>query len=191
MSSFFSNFNMLEIFFMICAAIGGFFVFIKFILQLVGADTDTDISADTAIDVHHLDSDEGFQLLSLYGLSSFFMMFGLVGLALYRQSKVGISFSVIGAVVAGFISVWVIGKIFKAATRLQSSGTMQTSDAIGCKGTVYLTIPQGGVGRVTLNIRNHLREFDAVGAHGEKIVTGTPIRVVEANGTTLLVETTT
>jgi len=180
MTSLFSGFNMLEIFFLLCAAIGSFFVVAKFFMQLIGAD----VSGED----YHMDSDHGFQLLSLYGLSSFFMMFGLVGLALYRQSQVGIPFTVIGAVAAGLASVWAIGKIFKVATRLQSSGTLQTSEAVGCQGTVYLTIPQEGTGRVTVNIRNHLREFDAIGANGEKIATGTPIRVVEVQGTTLVVE---
>jgi len=178
---------MLEIFFIACATIGGFFVFTKFILQLMGADADAD-TGDISVDHSHFDSDKGFQLLSLYGFSSFFMMFGLVGLALYRQSRAGMPLSIIGAVAAGFASVWIIGKIFKVATRMQSSGTIQTSDAIGCNGTVYLTIPQGGIGRVTLNIRNHSREFDAVGVNGDKIATGTPIRVIDINGSTLLVE---
>lgn len=185
--TFFSDFSMLEIFFLACAAIGSFFVFIKFIMQLVGVGMD--MVADISIDEHHADSDIGFRLLSLYGLSSFFMMFGLVGLAIYRQCQGGISLSVAGAAVAGFASVWIISKIFKITTRLQSSGTLQISDAIGCQGTVYLTIPQGGIGRVTLNIRNHLREFDAIGIRGEKIVTGTSIHVVEVKGTTVLVET--
>lgn len=187
MTSLFSDFNKLEIFFIACAAIGSFFVFTKFILQLLGAHADTD-TGGISIDESHSDSDMGFQLLSLYGFSSFFMIFGFAGLAFYRQSQIGSTFSIIGAVAAGLVSVWIIGKIFKTATRMQSSGTLQTSDAIGCNGTVYLTIPQGGVGRVTLNFRNHLREFDAAGAHGEKIDTGALIRVVKVNGTTLLVE---
>ena len=153
----------------------------------MGADADAD-TGDISVDSSHFDSDKGFQLLSLYGLSSFFMMFGLVGLALSKQSQTGIPFSIIGAVIAGFVSVWIIGKIFKTATHLQSSGTIQTSDAVGCNGTVYLTIPKGGIGRVTLNIRNHSREFDAVGVHGNAIATGTPIRVIDVTGTTLLVE---
>ena len=187
MTAFFSGFSMLEMFFLICAVIGAFFVFTRFIMQLIGAGTDADIPMDE----QHADSDTGFQLLSLYGLSSFFMMFGMVGLALYRQSQAGTVFSIIGAVAAGLAAVWIIGKIFKTATRLQSSGTLQTSDAVGCQGTVYLTIPQGGVGRVTLNIRNHLREYDAAGGRGEQIGTGTLVRVVEVKGTTLIVETIT
>ena len=42
----FSDFNGLEIFFLVCAIIGGFFVFMKLIMQFVGGDTDTDAGAD-------------------------------------------------------------------------------------------------------------------------------------------------
>jgi membrane protein implicated in regulation of membrane protease activity len=184
----FSDFNGLEIFFLVCAIIGGFFVFIKLFMQFAGGDTDTNVSVDTDMDAGHVDSDIGFSLLSMHGLSAFFMMFGLVGLALYRQSQAGVVISMIGAVVAGVISVWVISKIFQSATQLQSSGTLKTSDAVGSTGTVYLTIPEGGTGRVTLNFQNRLREFDATEKNGTELPTGTPIRVVQVNANILVVE---
>ena len=155
----FSDFNGLEVFFLACAIIGGFFVVVKLFMQFIGGDTGADV--DTDFDAGHLDSDIGFRLLSMHGLSAFFMMFGLVGLALYRQSQVGVAISMIGAVMAGLISVWVMSKIFQAAIQLQSSGTLKTSDAVGSTGTVYLTIHEGGTGRVSLNFQNRLREFDA------------------------------
>lgn len=182
----FSNFNGLEMFFLVCAIIGGFFVLIKLILQFVGGDTDT--GGDIDIDAGHVDSDVGFRLLSMHGLSAFFMMFGLVGIALYRQSQVEVMISIIGAVVAGIFSVWVIGKIFQWAMRLQSSGTLKTADAVGCAGTVYLTLPKGGTGVVSLNFQNHLREFDATGQNGAEIPSGTPVRVVKVNANVLVVE---
>jgi len=184
----FSDFNGLEIFFLICAVIGGFFVFIKLVLQFIGSDANTEIDVDSDIDIDHADSDVGFRLLSLQGLSAFFMMFGLVGLALYRQSRMGIVISNIGAVVAGLVSVWVIAKLFQAASRLQSSGTLKTEDAVGCTGTVYVTIPNGGTGQVNLNFRNHLREFNATEKNGVEVPTGTPVRVVQVNANVLVVE---
>jgi membrane protein implicated in regulation of membrane protease activity len=184
----FADFNGLEIFFLICAVIGGFFVLLKLITQFAGGDSDTGIGVDSDIDTHHADSDIGFRLLSMYGLSAFFMMFGLVGLALYRQSQAGIIISMVGAVAAGLASVWVIGKIFQGAARLQSSGTLQTADAVNSTGTVYLTIPTGGTGRVSINFRNHLREFDAVEKNGAEVPSGTPIRVVRVNANVLVVE---
>ena len=186
----FSDFSGLEISFLICAIFGGFFVVVKLILQFVGGgvDTDGDFSGEIGVDGGHADSDVGFRLLSLHGLSAFFMMFGLVGLALYRQSQVGVILALAGAMVAGLISVWIIGKLFQGAVRLQSNGALKTADAVGCTGTVYLTIPEGGTGRVSLNFLNHLREFDAAEKSGTKVPTGTPVRVVKVNAHVLIVE---
>ena len=186
----FSNFNGLEMFFLACAIIGGFFVLVKLIMQFVGSDTHTGVGADTDIGVsaEHVDSDVGFRVLSMHGLSAFFMMFGLVGLALYRQSQMGVIISILGAVAAGSASVWVIGKLFQGAARLQASGTLKTADAVGSTGTVYLTIPAGGTGRATINFQNRLREFDASEKNGAEVPTGTPIRVVEVKANLLIVE---
>lgn len=184
----FSDFNGLEVFFLACAIIGGFFVVVKLFMQFAGGDSDTHVGVDTDIDTGHVDSDIGFRLLSMHGLSAFFMMFGLVGLALYRQSQAGVVISIIGAVVAGIISVWVISKIFQSAAQLQSSGTLKTSDAVGSTGTVYLTIPARGTGRVSLNFQNRLREFDATEKNGTEVPTGTPICVVQVNANILVVE---
>ncbi|HIJ78688.1 MAG: hypothetical protein OEY01_06130 [Desulfobulbaceae bacterium] len=186
----FSDFNGLEIFFLASAIIGGFFVVVKLILQFVGSDTDTDfgVDSDLDIDAQHIDSDVGFRLLSMHGLSAFFMMFGLVGLASYRQSQLGVVISIVGAVVAGMVSVWIIGKLFEGAAGLQSSGTLKTADAIGSTGTVYLSIPKGGTGRVSLNFKSRLREFDAVERNGNEVPTGTPVSVVKLNANILVVE---
>ena len=185
----FTDYNGLEMFFLVCAVIGGALVLIKLVLQFLGVDHDTDIDIDTDVEAGHPGSDEGFRLLSLHGLSSFSMMFGLVGLALYRQSGFGVAISLAGAAVAGLASVWIIGKLFQSAVRLQSSGTLKTEDAVGCNGTVYLTIPPGGTGRVNINFRNRIREFDAVEKRGMTVATGTPVRVVEVRANILVVET--
>jgi len=186
----FSDFNGLEMFFLACAVIGGFLVLFKLIMQFVGGDTHIhDMGGDISMDSGHVDSDVGFRILSIHGFSAFFMMFGLVGLAFYRQSQMGVFISIIGAVAAGMASVWVIGKLFQGAARLQSSGTLKTADAVGSTGTVYLTIPEGGVGRVSLNFQNRLREFDAIEKNGIAVPTGTPVRVVQVKVNILVVET--
>ncbi len=177
-------------FFLGCAVIGGFFVLVKLVLQFIGGDSEADVGVDgdVGFDAEHVDSDIGFRALSIQGLSAFFMMFGLVGLALYRQSQLEVLVSIVGAVAAGLFSVWVMGKLFQMASRLQSSGTLQTADAVGCTGTVYLTIPEKGTGRVSLNFKNHLREFDAIEKNGAEIPTGTPVRVVQVRASVLVVE---
>jgi membrane protein implicated in regulation of membrane protease activity len=192
MAEFFSQYNGVELFFLSCAAIGGFFVLMRFVLLFVGMDHSShgDMGAGASdIDGHHTDSDIGFKLLSLQGVTSFLMMFGLVGMALYNQSNMGIAVSMTGAIIAGLGSVWIIAKMFSVVIKLQSSGTIPIDSTVGAQGKVYLTIPQNGSGRVLINVRNSLREYDAVSQDNTKIETGVPIRVVWVDGNVLVVET--
>lgn len=184
----FAGMNGFETFFLLCAIIGSFFLVVRMVMQFVGADVDADADFDVDIDADHIDSDVGFKVLSLQSLTAFLMMFGLVGLALYRQNGVCFTGSMVGACLAGLAAVWVIGRLFAWFDRLQSSGTLRISQAIGCKGSVYLTIAAGGSGRVTIDFHNRLREFDAVAEHGGEIPTGTPVEVVKVNAQILVVK---
>ena len=184
MKALFAQFNGVEMFFLMCALIGGIFVLFRLIIQFAGLDHDT-----ANIDAHHADSDVGFKILSLHSLTSFLMMFGLVGLALYRQSKIGVSISIIGGGIAGLFSVWVIKKLFSIIEKLQSSGTISIDSTVGTQGKVYLRIPENGTGRVLINVNNSLREYDASSNDGTSIETGNPIRVIWVDGNVLVVET--
>ncbi len=186
----FSDMNVFELFFLICAVVGGFFVVARLVLQFVGAvdDFDTAGEIDLDVDAEHTDSDVGFKLLSMHSLTSFLMMFGLVGLALYRQSGVGFIFSIFGATLAGLFSVWIISRLFALFSGMQSSGTLKTAESVGSTGTVYMTIPEGGTGRVTINFKNRLREFDASAVGGASLETGAVVKVVQVNGNILVVE---
>ncbi len=182
-----SSFDSMEIFFLCCAIIGGAMVLIKIIMQFMGSGADTEVGGG-GVDAHHANPDVGFKLLSIHGLAAFLMMFGLVGLALYRQNHAGSLIALAGAVAAGLASVWVIGNLFKLAVNLQSSGTLKTSDAVGSLGTVCLTIPDKGQGQVNINFRGRLREFEAMEKNGVELLTGTSIRVVAINANVLIVE---
>ena len=184
MAKIFNQFNGVEVFFLICAIVGGIFVLIRLIMQFIGADHHDAHHFET----NHTDSDVGFTMLSLHGLTSFFMMFGLVGLAVYRNVQLGIFISIFCAIAAGLASVWFIGKLFFLAMKLQSSGTITIDHTIGTQGKVYLTIPENGTGRVLINVNKSLREYDASSHNEKEISTGTPIRVVWVDGNILVVE---
>ncbi len=191
MGTYFSQYSGIEIFFLICAFAGGFFVIMKFIMQFMGMGGDGSDSVDLDshnIDTHHSDSDAGFHVLSLHGISSFFMMFGLVGLAMHRQSSMGVIISLLGAVIAGCASVWGIGKMFKLANKMKSSGTISIENTVGAQGKVYMRIPEKSSGRVLVTVNNSLREYDATSNDSKAIDTGTPIRVVWVDGNVLVVE---
>lgn len=191
MNTLFEHFNGLETFFLVCAIIGGAFVSIRLVMQLIGIGHDGGGDLDTGghdFDSHHADSDVGFKVLSLHGLTSFLMMFGLVGLALYRQSRMGTVVSIVGAFAAGVVSVWIIKKLFSLILKLQSSGTISIDSTVGAQGRVYLNIPEKGTGRVLVNVNNSLREYEAASSDEKEISTDTPIRVIYVDGNVLVVE---
>ena len=198
MEKVFGGFSGLEIFFLACAVLGGFLFLLRTILQIIGSHHDVDSSMDSDGDfdhgdfdhgdAEHADSDASFKILTLNGLTSFFIMFGLTGLAMYRQGAVGSLFSIVGAAVVGVATVWLLGKILSSAKKLQSSGTIDTVGAIGSEGTVYATIPATGTGSVQVIVKDRLREFDAVSHNKEVIRTGERIKVVWVNGNILVVE---
>jgi len=103
MAGAFTDLTGLELFFLICAFLGGAMFLIRLVLQMVGGNSDVDTDIDVGhADVVHADSDVSFKLLTLQGLTAFFMMFGLVGFVLLRESKAGIAIAIAGALARTF-----------------------------------------------------------------------------------------
>jgi membrane protein implicated in regulation of membrane protease activity len=178
MIEWFASHNGIEQLFLLSGIVGGIIILFQLILMIIGLDHHgTDV---------HVDSDAGFQALTIQGVSSFFAMFGVVGYTLYHGALLGAAVAIIGAVAAGSFSMWLIQKIFRSMMKLQTSGTVSLYAAVGSEGSVYLTIGKDG-GRVQINFANRLREFDAVSADGSTIPTGTPIRVQSVSANTLVV----
>jgi membrane protein implicated in regulation of membrane protease activity len=178
MIEWFASHNGLEQLFLLGAIVGGLILFLRLILMIAGIDHH---GADI-----HMDSDAGFQALTVQGISAFFTMFGVVGYMLHHNAVAGVVLAIVGAVVAGVCSMWLIHAVFRAMLRLQSSGTVSLFAAVGSEGSVYLTVGKDG-GRVQINFANRLREFEAVSADGSTLPTGTAIRVQSVTANTLVV----
>ena len=180
MTEWFASYNSVEQLFLLAGIVGGLVLVFRLILTIAGLDH------HGGIDAVHVDSDAGFQALTIQGISSFFTMFGVVGFVMYHNAALGLVLALAGAVAAGVVSVWIIQKVFRSMLRLQSSGTVSLFAAVGSEGSVYLTVGKDG-GRVQINFANRLREFEAVSADGATIPTGTPIRVQSVAANTLVV----
>jgi membrane protein implicated in regulation of membrane protease activity len=159
-----------------------------------GGDIHTDLGGDVhsgfdaQLDADHADSYSSFKFLSLQGLTAFFMMFGLVGLALIK-AEIAIILTIFGGAIAGLFTVWIISIIFAQMRHLQSEGTLDIQNAIGEVGSVYLTVPPNASGQVQLSVQGAMRILDAVSQNNKKIATGTKVRVVEVvNSSTVVVE---
>jgi hypothetical protein len=170
-------------FFLYSAIAGGALFLVQLVLSAMGAgDADIDLGGGHHGDLSsHGSADTAFKLLSLQGLTAFFGMFGLVGLALYHESKVGPTFSVLGGFCGGALTTWLISRIFRAAKSLEASGTIKLENAIGLTGTVYLGITPTKPGKVTLTMGGRLLTLDATSAE-QSLETGTEVRVVRVLG---------
>ena len=168
--------------FVICAAAGGTLFVIQMVLQLMGfmghGNLDADLDHGGPGDAGHSSADFSFKVLSMQGMSAFLMMFGLVGLAALKSFAGGsTSISVAAGLVGGVATTWLIGRLFRLANGLQSSGNLDLSRAVGATGTVYLTLRKGGLGKVTITVTNRLLTLDARSLDEGAIETGTPIVV--------------
>ena len=165
--------------FLLTGSFGGAVLAVRILLMPMGWHLDGDPDGDGG---------EGFAVLSLHGISSFCMMFGLVGLALSRQNRVGPGWALAGAVLAGAGAIWVIARLFRLAAGLQSSGNVRALDAAGCLGTVSESIPARGSGRVNVRMGQRLREMDAIHPDGADVATGTLVRVLRVERSVAVVQ---
>jgi membrane protein implicated in regulation of membrane protease activity len=206
MTEWFDSLTHLQLIFFIFAIIGTVLFLIQLVLILVGGgDTDGDVDVDTGDglgggdvggdvhgdvhgDHHHPSSDASFKLLSFQGLTAFFMMFGFVGLAMNRGSGLGGTVSVLVAIVAGFGCMWLVARLFRFFYGLQSSGTINLSNAVGQQARVYLKIKRNVPGQIEVPIQGHLKIYDAVSEDNKEIPTDTRVVVVSVNGTTMVVK---
>lgn len=189
-----SDLNWIEIIYLASAVIGGTLFVLRTILTFAGIGGDdgvsgADLSADTLDDAQQGSGmNFAFSLLSLQGLTAFFTMFGLVGLALSRAG-VHVLLTILGGTAAGLVTVLLISLLFTQARRFQSEGTLDIRNAVGTNGSVYLRIPPGGSGQVRVPVQGGLRIIDAVVEGGEGLPTGTKIKVIGvADSATLIVQ---
>jgi membrane protein implicated in regulation of membrane protease activity len=184
----------IEIIYWASTIVGGTLFILRVITMLMGGsfgDESIDSTPDIGVDTpagEAVDADISFKLMSIQGLTSFFMMFGLVGLALLKAG-LALWVTVLGGILAGLATVAITGLIFSQMKRLQTEGTIHIQNTIGTEGNVYLTIPKNGTGQVQIIAQGSLKIFDAVSSNKSAIATGEKVQVVGvASGNTLVVE---
>lgn len=184
----------IEIIYWASTIIGGTLFILRVIMMFIGGGISDD-ALDSALDAggdlptgDHVEADVSFKLMSVQGMTSFFMMFGLVGLALLKAG-LPVFVTVLGGMLAGLATVAITGLIFTQMKRLQTEGTINIQNTIGTEGNVYLTIPKNGTGQVQVIVQGSLKIFDAISGNKTVITTGERVQVVGvAGGKTLIVE---
>lgn len=141
-------------------------------------------------DVGAVDHDVGIGIFSVKPLTAFFLAFGWVGgIALDNGLSL---FAAIGtALVAGTVVMVAVLAMFRLILSLKSDGTMQTANALGAVGTVYVTVPahKGAGGQVIVNFSGRQETFAALNGADAPIASGEKVKVVSViDGRTVLVE---
>ena len=152
----------IDVFFAAMAVIGTILFTIYFALVLLGGVAEGLADAIPFVDASfELDAEGVFHMLTIQGLLSFMMMFGIFGLAV-SQGDYGALPAIMAGSIAGIASMWVVGKVFQAIAGLETDGTVVHNQAHGAKGTVYRTIKPGQSGQVQVEFQDALRTCEAV-----------------------------
>tara|TARA_B100000003_G_scaffold190073_1_gene187863 strand:+ start:646 stop:1278 length:633 start_codon:yes stop_codon:yes gene_type:complete len=169
----------IDVFFAAMAVIGTILFTIYFILVLMGGVAEGLADAIPFLDVSfEMDAEGVFHMLTIQGLLSFMMMFGIFGLAV-SQGDYPAGLAIGAGSIAGLSSMWVVGKVFQAIAGLETDGTVVHNQAIGAKGTVYRTIRPGESGQIQVEFQDALRTCEAVAEdEGLTIPTGKFVVVV-------------
>lgn len=184
----------METVFLGCAILGGVLLLCQFLLSLVGAGGEHDISMDHHIDLggaHHAGEDHTaehgatwyFHMLSFRAICAALTFFGLGGLAAASSASLSaVAFP--AGLAAGTVAMIVVAWMMSLLGRLQSEGNVRIERAVGAMGTVYLGIPASGqgAGKVTVNVQERSMEYRAVTQHEQPLETGTPVMVVGVAG---------
>lgn len=169
---------------------------IQTVMTFIGADAGGDFDMDTGgmdadfDDLSAVDGTSGMNLYTFRNFVNFFLGFGWTAILLHKSVK-STGLLMVLSILVGVALVMLVMYLFKWLSGMQQSGNIDLyKSAVGCQGTVYLTVPaeRSGEGKVQITIQSTIREYNAL-TDGDSIKTGTPIKVVEViNPSTLLVE---
>jgi hypothetical protein len=153
--------------------------------EAVGVDVgDIDLPDVGAIEVGH--DVEGPSLFSLRTLAMFAVGFGaggLMGKGLGMSDPVSL-LPASGLALAGGATMWLALRFLFGA---QGTTSIQDRDYIGLVGRVVIAIPEGGLGRVALEVRGQRINVPARTESGRAVRAHAEVEVLAKEGTTVLI----
>lgn len=167
------------------------------ILMLIGFDNsefdgidDFDVDADLDIDSINdepLSSIAGLKVFTIRGILAFFSMGSWITLIFVGIVDAWLA-TVIG-VIGGYLSAYLLAFALKQAMKLENSGNMVYSKAIGKNATVYIRIPKkrSGTGKVNMLLEGRYTELDAITDDASDIMTKSNVEVIGIYNETILI----
>ncbi len=145
-------------------------------------DGDSDLDGDPGVDGDIPDA--GLSLFTSRGIVAMLAVMGWSGFVML-DNALGLHW-VVGVAISlalGLITLVLVAFAMRAISRLQSSGNLDLSNAIGKVAQVYLTIPEAGraAGKVSITVQERLVEVAAITTAPDPIKTGSYVRVVSVS----------
>tara|TARA_Y100000766_G_scaffold282501_1_gene295934 strand:- start:830 stop:1432 length:603 start_codon:yes stop_codon:yes gene_type:complete len=178
----------LELIFASSAVLGGILFLLWFALIMIGGITADVFDGLFGTDFDAMGADASFKALTFQGIMAFMMFFGLAGLWVLDGNSDQTSLAIVVGSITGFGSMYGTGKLFQLFVALQSDGTIDMDDAIGSVGTIYLRIPEGGVGQIQVESGSAMRTYNAKTEDGQAMSTGDFAEVIDVVSSTLIVK---
>ena len=170
------------------AVLGGVLFLLWFALIMIGGITADIFDGLFGTDFDAMGADASFKALTFQGIMAFLMFFGLGGLYILEENSDANTLAIVVGSVTGFGSMYGTGKLFQLFVALQSDGTIDMDDSIGSVGTIYLRIPEGGVGQIQVESGNAMRTYNAKTDDGQPMATGEFAEVIDVISSTLIVK---
>ena len=142
------------------------------------SDADMDISDQTDFDAD--DASDGLSLITVRGMVAFFSIGGWSGLVASTGGLPNVA-SIVIAFVACSLALIAIAYLFKVYLKLQISGNVKISNAVGKTGKVYIPIPanKSGTGQITILVQERLVQLSAITNENRILKTGEFVVVSE------------
>jgi membrane protein implicated in regulation of membrane protease activity len=153
---------------------------------------DHDVGTDSDMSDHGGDSDGdgdgpfSVGVISVRGAALLATGFGGIGFVLFVNTQ-RVLFSTAAAMVGGYLFAFLVLyalRIFKAQ---QANSLVQASTAVGAEGVVTVSIPEGGLGEVSLLMSGNEMFKSARSMDGAVIKSGTRVQVRQIAGGALIV----
>ncbi len=169
--------------FLTILGMGFVYIVLGWLLSSILGDHADSHSADSS-DGHGDSHDHNHETVSIFSpkvVAIFMVGFGAGGAIATHGT-----FGVVGSTLLGLATGVVFGVLgltfMRALYSQQASSEIQTSEAIGRRGTVTIDIPQNGVGEVSLSLNGQYMTYSARSMSGVAIPRTHPVTVASTNG---------
>lgn len=118
-----------------------------------------------------------FTFVSVRSVVAFGTLFSWAG-TLYLVSGVSAFFAIGFSLLWGLAAMFGVSYLLYRLLRLQETGTVNLSSAVGEEGTVYMNVPADGVGKVRVKVAGVVSFVNARSSDGSPLTAGSAVQVI-------------